>query len=211
MGSSASVEGNKGSITAPTKWWTCNLNTRTGSPSGHRRSVYNLRERRVMILLGVLLAMVHTDSGLARYDLTAARWGVAQATSSSSRVLRDINWFGSTELTVSLAGIVAAIEYRRSRSLAAIWFLAIVIVGQLIVVNITRGIVDRAGPDIDRLSGFAGASFPSGHAASAAATFAATALLLGRRRRRYVKAILTGAAGGIAVVVAETRVSACIG
>lgn len=160
----------------------------------------------VTVTIGLLLAMVHTNTGLARYDLSAARWGAAHATSGSTRTLRDINWFGSTELTVFLAVVVAGIEYRRSRSLAVIWFLIAVIVGYVLIVYGTRVIVDRSRPDIDRLSGFSGASFPSGHAAASAATFAAMALLLGRRRARYVRAILAGAAGGIAVAVAETRV-----
>ena len=41
---------------------------------------------------------------------------------------------------------------------------------------------------------------------TAAATFAAVALLVGRGRSRRVKALLAGAAAGIAVAVASTRV-----
>ena len=160
----------------------------------------------VAVVFGVLLAMVHTNTGLARYDSSAARWAASHATSGSTRILRDINWFGSTELTVSLAVVVAAIEYRRSRSVAVIWFLLVVILGQMLLVFVTRGIVDRTRPNIDRLSGFAGTSFPSGHAAIASSTFAAIALLVGRRRRKYTKAILAATAGAIAIAVAETRV-----
>ena len=48
--------------------------------------------------------------------------------------------------------------------------------------NLTKFVVDRARPDVDRLTGFSGSSFPSGHATTAAATFAAIALLVGRGR-----------------------------
>src|SRR5207302_9691156 len=60
--------------------------------------------------------------------------------------------------------------------------------------------------DIRRLTGFSGASFPSGHAATAAATFASLALLVGLRRSHRVKAALTGIAAGVAIGVATTRV-----
>src|SRR5205085_9265744 len=41
--------------------------------------------------IGVLLVMVHTNSGLAHYDLSAARWGASHATQTSTRVLRDVS------------------------------------------------------------------------------------------------------------------------
>src|SRR4029077_13996783 len=59
---------------------------------------------------------------------------------------------------------------------------------------------------IDQLTGFAGTSFPSGHATAAAATYAAFALLLGRGHSDGVKAALAGGAAAIAVAVAATRV-----
>src|SRR4029077_18389318 len=81
-----------------------------------------------------------------------------------------------------------------------------VVVGQVLVVNLTKVVVDRSRPDIHQLTGFSGASFPSGHAATAAATFAAVALLLGRGRSHRTKAFLVAATAAIAVAVATTRV-----
>jgi membrane-associated phospholipid phosphatase len=74
------------------------------------------------------------------------------------------------------------------------------------VTNLTKIIVDRPRPNIHRLTGFSGASFPSGHAATAAATFAAVAFLVGRARTPRVKARLAAGAAAIAVGVATTRV-----
>src|SRR3954469_13344511 len=71
----------------------------------------------------------------------------------------------------------------------------------------TKLIVDRPRPDIARLTGFSGSSFPSGHATTAAATFAAVAFLLGRGRSRNTKAVLAGGpAAGVAAAVAASRV-----
>lgn len=84
--------------------------------------------------------------------------------------------------------------------------LVLVIGGQSAVNNLVKYAVDRARPDIDRLAGYAGASFPSGHSSTAAAGLAAFALLLGRRRSGSTKAIAAGLAGGLAAGVAATRV-----
>ena len=75
-------------------------------------------------------------------------------------------------------------------------FLATVVAGQFAVANLVKWLVDRARPAIDQLTGFAGSSFPSGHATAAAATYAAFALLLGRNRSDATKAVLAGDCGG---------------
>jgi undecaprenyl-diphosphatase len=156
--------------------------------------------------IGVLLLMIHTNSGLAHYDLSAARWGASHATETSSRVLRDVSLLGGTPAMILIAVAVSTFEYVRTRRSAVFAFFALVVVGQNVVVNLTKFAVDRARPSISQLTGFSGASFPSGHAATAAATFAAAALLLGRDRTRSVQVLLAGAVGAIAVAVATTRV-----
>ena len=79
--------------------------------------------------------------------------------------------------------------------------------GQFLLSNGIKWIVDRARPTISPLTGFAGTSFPSGHAVAAAATWACVAFLLGRRRHRPGRAVLFGGAVAIAVAVAATRVA----
>ena len=100
----------------------------------------------------------------------------------------------------------AIIEYARTRTRAVVGFLAVVVIGQLILQNVTKVLVNRDRPDIHRLTGFSGSSFPSGHAVTTAATFAAVALLIGRGRSQRAKALLAGAAAGLAVAVAASRV-----
>ena len=72
--------------------------------------------------------------------------------------------------------------------------------------NAIKLIVERARPDFDRLVGFAGTSFPSGHSTAAAATLAAIALIATRDRSRRVRVMSASAAVGLAVIVAGTRV-----
>src|SRR6476659_2593135 len=48
------------------------------------------------VLIGLVLWMVRTNAGLAHYDLGAARWGAAHATTSSTNLLRDISLVGGT-------------------------------------------------------------------------------------------------------------------
>jgi undecaprenyl-diphosphatase len=67
-------------------------------------------------------------------------------------------------------------------------------------------LVDRTRPDINRLTGWSGPSFPSGHSANAAAGFAALALILGRNRSRRAKAVLAGLGMGLAAAIAASRV-----
>jgi membrane-associated phospholipid phosphatase len=155
---------------------------------------------------GALLAMVETDSGLARLDASAAQWGADNASDTSTDVLRTISKLGGTEWGVVLLVVVGLIEMRRSRSLVAFAFLVATAGGALLIMNAAKWIVGRERPDVDQLTGYAGASFPSGHATQAAALFAAFALLLGRRRSRVVRAVLAGAAVAVAVSVAATRV-----
>jgi membrane-associated phospholipid phosphatase len=156
--------------------------------------------------VGVLLVMVHSSAGLARYDLSAARWGASHATPTSTQVLRDVSLLGGTPVMILVSVSVSTFEYLRTRRPAVFAFVALVVVGEVVIVNLTKLVVDRARPTIDQLTGFSGASFPSGHAAAAAATFGAAALLLGRGRGRTVRVTLAGAVGAIAFAVATTRV-----
>lgn len=159
-----------------------------------------------MAAAGVLLLMIRTKTGIARYDLTFARWGANHATSGSTTVLRGLSRLGGTAGVVTVAVIVGFVEFRRLPNRAIPALLALTVLGQFAVVNLIKVIVDRARPALDQLTGFSSSSFPSGHSASAAATFAVIALLLGRRRGRRARAALSGGAAAIAVTVAGTRI-----
>lgn len=159
-----------------------------------------------VVSVGTLLVMVQHNVGLARYDLSAANWGATHASSGSTHFLRDVSLFGGTPVMIIVAVGAAITESVRAKTRAVVAFLVLVVGGELILQNLTKWIVNRARPNIHRLTGFSGSSFPSGHATTAAATFAAVAFLIGRGRSRRTKAILAGGSAAIAVAVATTRV-----
>jgi undecaprenyl-diphosphatase len=158
------------------------------------------------LAVGVLLFMVRRNLGFARWDLSAARWGAEHATELSSRFLGDVSLIGGTAGILVIVGVTAVVEHRRLPSRAALAFLAAVVVGQNLLANGIKVLVDRARPDLSQLTGFSGTSFPSGHSTAAAAVLAAVGLLISRRRRPRVRALIAGTAAGLAAAVAATRV-----
>ncbi|MGH9272116.1 MAG: phosphatase PAP2 family protein [Ilumatobacteraceae bacterium] len=159
----------------------------------------------VAFVIGVLLDMIDGSSGLARWDDELAGWGVGRADSLSVEVLSIVTHLGGT--WVVTAGLVAAVlvDLMRNRNLEVVAFAAVVLVGEKLIVNGLKALIDRERPDVIALVSFAGQSFPSGHAAAAAAVWPAVALILGRDRPRVVRAALGGAAALIAFAVAASR------
>ena len=155
---------------------------------------------------GVVAAMVRANRGLAGYDLSFTRWGARNATASSTRGLKIISQLGGYPSVVALSVVVAAMEFRRKMQRSVLPLLVLVVGGQFAVTNLIKFVVHRARPNIAQLTGFAGTSFPSGHAAASAASYAVFALVLGRRRSTTTKALLGAGATAIAIAVASTRV-----
>ena len=91
-------------------------------------------------------------------------------------------------MLVPLAVIVGIVESRRQRSVAVI-APYLHRRGAILVANVTKWLVGQARPNFDRLTGFSGPSFPSGHAVASAACLAAFALVIGRRRSRRARAV----------------------
>jgi membrane-associated phospholipid phosphatase len=158
------------------------------------------------LAVGVLLVMVRREVGFARWDLSAASWGAKHATEVSSEFLRNVSMIGGTAGILVIVLVTAVLEYRRIPSRAIIAFLIAVAVGQNLLANGIKVFVDRARPDLSQLTGFSGSSFPSGHSTAAAAVLAGVALVVSRRRSPRVRAVIAGAAAGLAAAVATTRV-----
>jgi undecaprenyl-diphosphatase len=158
------------------------------------------------VAYAVLVALLRRDAGTIGIDVDVAGWASRVASEPATAVLRLFTDLGSTRVLVPLAIVIAIVEIRRVPSRAVIGFLAVVVIGQNLLSNGIKLLVDRVRPAIDPLTTFSGPSFPSGHTTAAAACFAAFALVLGRRRSLQVKALLGGAAVAIAVGVGATRV-----
>jgi undecaprenyl-diphosphatase len=180
------------------------------NPSAATAEALGLAAAAVLIgtaMAGAILLMIKTRSGFARADTPFANWAAEEATDASTKVMRAVSELGGTRCVV-LAGLaVTGIELLRDRRWTIPAFVAMTIGGQFLLSNGIKWIVDRARPTISPLTGFAGTSFPSGHAVAAAATWACVAFLLGRRRHRHGRAVLLGGAVAIAVAVAATRVA----
>jgi undecaprenyl-diphosphatase len=159
-------------------------------------------------MLAALAALVQTNTTLARVDRGVATWGATNATDASTTVMRAVTQAGATVTVIVLAIIVVAITAVRDRrsTVAVSGFLLLVVVGQNLIANSVKALVDRARPTGHVLAGFAGPSFPSGHTTAAFATFTAIALILGRGRRGLQQAILLGVAAGAATMVGASRV-----
>ncbi len=156
--------------------------------------------------IGIVVAMIRTKSGLSSFDLRFARFGAEHATTSSTDVMRNISQLGGTTGVVVIALIATVVEFVRQRSRSILLFMTLAVGGQFALSNGIKYLVERARPDLSRLTGFAGSSFPSGHSTAAAATLAAVALLVTRHRSRRVKIAGASIAAGAAVLVAMTRV-----
>jgi undecaprenyl-diphosphatase len=158
------------------------------------------------LAVGLVLEMVQTHAGFARWDDSAARWGAAHTTGAAESVVRIVTQLGGTPVVIALCIVVSIVEYRRIPTRAVPAFLATVVVSQLVITNVIKVAVGRDRPNVARLVAASGFSFPSGHTAASAAVYAAIALVVGRRRSRRTKAVLAGVAGGITVAVAMSRV-----
>ena len=156
--------------------------------------------------IGVVIAMIRMKTGLEKYDVRLAQYGADHATDWSTNAMRNISHIGGTSVIVSLAVLATVIELIRKPSKALPLFMFVVVAGQFALSNGVKYIVERARPDISRLTGFSGTSFPSGHSTAASATLAAIALISTRNRSRRVKIAAAAVAAGLAVVVAATRV-----
>jgi len=156
--------------------------------------------------IGALLTMVRAHAGFARWDVAFAQFGADHASSLSTTFLRDVSQLAGYQGVVVIGLALVAFEWRRHRSLAVVGFVTLALAGQFAIAELVKAVVGRGRPDILHLTGFAGSSFPSGHATAAAAMFMAAALLLGRGRTSRTKAVLVGVAVALAVAVASTRV-----
>lgn len=159
----------------------------------------------VALVLGVLLDMIDSNAGLARFDASISQWGSHHASSRSVDVVEFVTQFGNTAYVWLALAIAAVYDFVRHRSRDVVLFLAAVGVGEWLLNNGLKMIVDRERPDVLRLVDVSGSSFPSGHSAAAAAGAAAVALVLGRDRHRRTRAALAAAAALVAIAVATSR------
>jgi membrane-associated phospholipid phosphatase len=157
------------------------------------------------LIVAVLAYLVRGNATLMSIDSSVARWGSDHATQTSTRMLYWVTDLGDW-LCVPIGVAILIYEWRRAPNRYLLPFLLVVYLGDKLVTNAVKGLIDRARPTLNPIAETLGPSFPSGHSSTAAAFYAALALILARRRSPRVRALLAGGAGAIAIAVAASRV-----
>jgi membrane-associated phospholipid phosphatase len=158
------------------------------------------------IVLATLAYLVRTTSVLGDLDDPVAQWAADHAGPVSEKGLTLITQLGEGWFAVVLVIVVSVIGYLRRPSRWIPVFLLTVLVGQWLLTNGLKELLDRVRPTLNPVAETLGPSFPSGHTTTAAAMWAAAALVLARGTSRHGRALLAGGAVGIAVAVACTRI-----
>ena len=157
-------------------------------------------------VVGLFAWMIRRDLGVVTVDLAVERWADAQATALTDGVLGALTHLGDTETIVGVAIAVGVYGLWRWRRAAVPLFVLLVVLGQMLISNAIKVIIDRARPELRPRADFTGTSFPSGHTTAATATYLAVALVLAIGSSPRARAALAGAALAIGVAVGCTRV-----
>jgi len=158
------------------------------------------------VVMGLVVYMVRTNSGVVRIDQSVERWAASRVAGTSFQGLQLLTELGSTPVIVAVAAACAIFGWQQRRGPSIPLFLTLVVGGQFAISNAIKFAVDRVRPDMGPLGLLGTPSFPSGHSTAAAATFAALALVIGRNRSPRTRASLAGIAVAVAVGVACSRV-----
>jgi membrane-associated phospholipid phosphatase len=157
-------------------------------------------------VVGVFVWMIRRDIGFVNVDLAVERWAEARATTLSDDVLGAVTHLGDTPTVLAVGVAVAAYGLWRWRKPAVPLFVLAVVLGQVLISNTIKVVIDRARPELRPRAEFTGTSFPSGHTTAATATYLAVALVLAIATSPRARALLAGAAIAIGVAVGSTRV-----
>ena len=158
------------------------------------------------LLVGSLAYLVRSSETLVDADRSVGQWGVDHATSWSTDALQFVTELGGTYAVVAVLVVVGVIEYFRVPNKWVPAFLLTVVIGETVLVNTIKDLLDRVRPTFNPIAETLGPSFPSGHSATAAALYAAVGLVLARRRSPAVRVAIAGVAVALAVAVACSRV-----
>ncbi len=158
------------------------------------------------LVLAILAYLIRGNEQLRTLDNGAARWGHDHASVFSTHGLTLVTDLGSWWTIGAFAIVVVAVESVRAPSRWIVPFLVLLLAGEEVLTLTVKHLADRARPALNPAAAALGPSFPSGHSVTAAAFYTGAAFLLARRRTRLWRATLAGAAAGIAVGVAASRV-----
>ena len=158
------------------------------------------------LAVGALAYLVRSTGVLTRLDGGVGGWANDHAVPWSTQLIQFVTDLASTPAAILVLLVVIVVEMIRAPNRWVPPFLITVLVGEVVLVNIVKQLLDRVRPSFNPIAATLGPSFPSGHSATAAALYASVALVLARKRSPRTRALLAGGAAGIAVGVATSRV-----
>lgn len=158
------------------------------------------------VVLTLLTVLVRSTDALANIDTSAAEWGNRHASPWSHDAITVVTNLGGTWTVIAAAVVVATVDVVRNRSPWVVPFLLTVMLGDTLLTEAMKQLVNRARPELEPVAATLGPSFPSGHTSTAAASWAAFALVAGRWWGPRAWPALAGTAVGIAVGVGVSRV-----
>ena len=147
------------------------------------------------IVLAALAVVVRDSHALSGIDSAIADWGNRHATAFSTSGLKLVTDLGETWMAAIACVVVALVDFRLTRNRWVVPFLLAVVVGDKLLTNGLKTLVDRVRPDLNPVAQTLGPSFPSGHTSTAAALWAAVALVAWRWWGRRSLAPLAGPGG----------------
>jgi undecaprenyl-diphosphatase len=156
------------------------------------------------VVLGGLAEVAEGNTVVSRWDERVERWAADHAGPLGTDALRIATHIGDTVTVVVVAAICVVALLRAGHRRLAL-FVTTVVLGQWLIANLTKELVQRARPQLDPLSSFSGFSFPSGHTTAAAATYLALAFVAIALRPRWRRRVLVSGAVTVAVLVAASR------
>jgi hypothetical protein len=111
------------------------------------------------LLVGLLAYLVRSNDALVDADFSVGEWGADHATSWSTDALQFVTDLGGTSVIVAGLVFVSLFEYRRIPNKWVPPFLLTVVVGEIVLVNTIKGILDRVRPTFNPIAETLGPSF----------------------------------------------------
>jgi hypothetical protein len=104
------------------------------------------------LVLALLAVVVRSTDALSGIDSSVAEWGNRHSSAWSHDALTLVTYLGETVTVVLIAIVVAGVEYARTRSRWVVLFLLAVILGDKLLTEAIKQLVDRARPTLEAVA-----------------------------------------------------------
>jgi undecaprenyl-diphosphatase len=162
----------------------------------------------VLVACFVLLAVVAVgahDRGPGVLDSVATSVLHGLATPRLDGVMDVITALGSTPVVATLVVVTFALLWWRRHRREAL-FLAVAIIGSLLIDESLKLLVHRPRPQLEWAALQSGYSFPSGHAMNSLVFYSVVAIIIWATRGRRAGRVALGAAAVLALLIGTSRI-----